>query len=406
VHERGAPSRVAAEPAPRHTPPKSGLQAPQLSRWELATGLALGADPHPAGGEPPAAAPTAPRAALARALTEALARSPCVVSFSGGRDSSAVLAAATNVARRQGLPDPVPVTLRFPGVASTEESRWQELVVEHLGLREWERITVESELDLLGPVAREALRAHGLLWPPNAHIHVPILERARGGCVLTGLDGDGLFGHWRWVRAQAVLHGRAAPRPRDPLRVALALASPRARQRWMRPHVLSATPWIRPEARGELEALARTDASREPRRHDRRIDYYRRRRYLSLTARSLELLGAARSVEVRHPLLGPVFLAALARDGGAAGYGDRTAAMRTLFGDLLPAELVARRGKAEFSRALWKAEAHAFAASWSGSGVDQELVDPERLREAWRSPTPWFGANTLLHEAWLAAQPK
>ena len=300
----------------------------------------------------------------------------------------------------------LPVTLRFPGVATTEESRWQELVISHLRVRDWDRIVIGDELDLLGSVARSALRTHGLLWPPNAYLHVPILERARGGCLLTGLDGDGLLGDWRWARARSVLHGRVRPEARDLLRVGLALAPPRARQRWMRPHVLSAVPWLRPEARVELASVARTDAAREPRRWDRRIAYYSQRRYLHLTVRSLELLAFSRAVRVRHPLLAPAFLAALARDGGAAGYGDRAAAMEALFGDLLPRELVRRRGKAEFGRALWKAEARAFAESWDESGVDRELVDPERLRAAWRLPSPRFGANTLLQQAWLTTQAK
>ncbi len=381
-----------------------GLSAPALSRWERATGVALGPEPHYAAAILPG--PADPRGALAIELTNALGLNPCVISFSGGRDSSAVLAAAVDVARRQGLPDPVPVTLRFPGVASTDESRWQELVVAHLGLREWERIKIGDELNLLGPVAREALTAHGLLWPPNAHVHVPILERARGGCVLTGLDGDGLFGDWRWVRAQAVLHRRVRPEARDLLRIGLALAPRRARQRWMHPHVQDATPWLRPNVRAELSAAARTDAAREPRRWDDRIVYYSRRRYLHLTVRALELLAATRKVDVRHPLLAPAFLAALAGQGGAAGYGDRTTAIQALFGDLLPPELIARRGKAEFGRALWKGEARAFAESWDGSGVDRAMVDPERLREAWRVPSPWFGANTLLQQAWLASQAK
>jgi asparagine synthase (glutamine-hydrolysing) len=381
------------------------LSAPPLSRWELATGLALGTDRSK--GDHGLPAPMLdPRAALAAECFESLASGSCVVSFSGGRDSSAVLAAVTQVARREGLPDPVPVTLRFSGIGSADESKWQELVIAHLGLREWERIEVEDELDLLGPVAREALLTHGLLWPPNAYVHVPILDRARGGCVLTGLDGDGLLGDWRWTRAQAVLHRRVRPQPRDLLRVGLAVAPSRARQRWIRPAALNAVPWLRPEARAELAALVRSDAAREPRRWDHRIAYYRQRRYLRLTVASLELLATSRAVTVRHPLLAPAFLGALARSGGAAGYGDRTGAMRVLFGGLLPEDLIARRGKAEFGRALWKRNARAFATSWDGNGVDLELVDPERVREAWNLPSPWFGANTLLHQAWLAAQPR
>jgi asparagine synthase (glutamine-hydrolysing) len=109
-------------------------------------------------------------------------------------------------------------------------------------------------------------------------------------------------------------------------------------------------------------------------------------------------------VEVRHPLLAFPFLAALASDGGRAGYGDRTAAMRALFADALPLDLLTRPRKAEFGRALWRSEARAFAERWDGTGVDHELVDPERLRVAWSEPSPWFGANTLLHMAWLTAQ--
>jgi asparagine synthetase B (glutamine-hydrolysing) len=383
--------------------PVAEVRAAELSRWERATGLAIGSDPSQ-GDQLLPRSQEHPRAALAAELVSALACSPCVVSFSGGRDSSAVLAAAVEVARREGLPDPVPVTLRFPGVATTDESEWQELVIRHLRVSEWERIVVRDELDLLGPVARAALTAHGLLWPPNAYVHVPILERAHGGCVITGFDGDGLFGYWRWAHAQSVLHRRVRPEPRDALRVGLALAPARVRLRWMRPDVVATTPWLRAEARAELAKHARADAAREPRTWDRRITYYRRRRYLRLTVRSLELLAAKRGVEVRHPLLAPTFLTALASDGGRAGYGDRTAAMRALFADVLPLDLLTRPRKAEFGRALWRSEARAFAESWDGTGVDDELVDPEGVRVAWSVPSPWFGANTLLHLAWLAAQ--
>ncbi|MGA2012746.1 MAG: asparagine synthase-related protein [Solirubrobacteraceae bacterium] len=373
-----------------------------LTAWERATGMAIGggglaAGPRPAGG-------ASPRAALDSVLARALARPPCVVSFSGGRDSSVVLAAAVATARREGLAPPVAVTLRFAGVATAEESGWQELVVSHLGLGDWERIVIGDELDLIGPVARSGLHAHGLLWPPNTHLHVPILERARGGGMLTGWDGDGLFGSWRWARAQAVIHRRTDPRPRDLLRVGLALAPPAVRRPWMRPAVLGATPWVRAERRPELAALLGADAAREPRRWDERIDHYRGRRYLALGIRSLELLARERDVEVCHPLLHPAFLTALGRDGGAAGYGGRTTAMGRLFGDLLPAALIERPGKAEFGRALWSGESRAYARAWAGGGVDPARVDPERLAREWTLPSPRFGAATLLQLAWLAAQ--
>lgn len=58
-----------------------------------------------------------PRQALADAMVAPLSRTPCYVSFSGGRDSSSVLAMARTVARQHQLDDPIPVTLRFPGIA-------------------------------------------------------------------------------------------------------------------------------------------------------------------------------------------------------------------------------------------------------------------------------------------------
>ncbi len=369
-----------------------------LHGWELVTGLPIGAESAPIAS---LADHGDPRGALEAAIASALTRSPCVVSFSGGRDSSAVLAIATSVARREGLPDPVPVTLRFPGIASIEESGWQELVIAHLGLGDWERIEIDEELDYLGDIARAGLRVHGLLYPANAHLHVPIFERARGGRVLTGFDGDGLFSSWRWARAQRVLHGRVRPQVRDPGRIALAFAPPVLRRRLMRDPVLAQLPWVRAQARPALASLLLADAASEPRRWDERVHDFARWRHLHLTTHSLQVLADPHDVEVVHPFLDGAFLGALARTGGAYGFGNRTSAMEALFGDLLPPETIARRTKAEFSAGLWRTQAKAFAARWDGTGLD-ERVDPQRLREEWRSPAPWFGANTLLQAAWLS----
>ena len=66
--------------------------------------------PHAAAGRPAGTA----LAALEAAIMPALLRSPCLVSFSGGRDSSAVLAVAARLARGAGLADPIPITIRVP----------------------------------------------------------------------------------------------------------------------------------------------------------------------------------------------------------------------------------------------------------------------------------------------------
>jgi asparagine synthase (glutamine-hydrolysing) len=378
------------------------VPASPLTRLERAVGLAIGTDRDapPLGRE----RSLAPRAAIDAVIRGALERPPCVVSFSGGRDSSVVLALAAAEAGRAGLPAPVPVTLRFPGVAETEESEWQERVVRHLGLPDWQRVEIGEELDFLGPLARAGLQRHGRLFPPNTHFHVPIFERARGGSVLTGFDGDGLLVAWRWQRAQAALHRQVRPQLRDPLRVALALAPAAVKRAVLSRGAAVGASWLKPAAAEEAIGVLVAEEARQPRRWDRRLDHYVSTRFHRLPIHSLQLLADPHDAQVVHPLADRRFLASLAHHGGAAGYGDRTAATRALFGDLLPDDVLERRTKAEFGFAMWGPEALAFAGSWDGSGVDPELVDAGALREAWAEPNPAFAAATLLQGAWLATR--
>ena len=107
------------------------------------------------------------------------------MAFSGGRDSSVVLAIATHVARRDGLPEPVPITRTFPGIDEAEESVWQEHVVRHLGLGDWQRLVLHDEVDAVGPLRAARLREHGVLWPPNLAADVPMADVVRGGSCST-----------------------------------------------------------------------------------------------------------------------------------------------------------------------------------------------------------------------------
>jgi asparagine synthase (glutamine-hydrolysing) len=399
--EPGAPLLVG-EPRSRTVEPK---RAPALSPLEFVSGVAVGAQPDALALPNPVPGRSA-RQAFEAAISRHLVREPCVVSFSGGRDSSAVLAVATSVARREGLPLPVPVTFRFSDVALSNESDWQERIIRHLGLEHWERIDLTTELDLLGDIARHCLTTLGLAWPPNAFLHVPIFRAARSGTVLTGLDGDGLFGDWRWCHAQAVLHRRVPAHWRDLVRVGFAFSPAPVRQLVMQRQPPYLPDWLSAEARHELLSALLRRAAGEPRRWDERVQWHARSRPLWLAMRNLDLIGSTDDVEVAHPLLAPDFLAALAAEGKAAGFGDRTSAMRHLFGDLLPADLVERRTKAVFGGAVWREQAIDFARTWSGVGFDPEVVDAERLRAAWMAEHPVFHSWTLLQAAWMAAQEK
>jgi asparagine synthase (glutamine-hydrolysing) len=339
-------------------------------------------------------------------VEEHLRRQPCIVSFSGGRDSSAVLAVATQVARRRGVALPIPVTFSFSDVPATQESEWQERIIDHLGLDQWVRIELRSELDLLGEVARTALLAHGPTWPPNAYLHLPIFEHALGGTVLTGLDGDGLFGDWRWCHAQSVLHRRQSAEWRDAARIGLALAPQAIRSAALGRRTWFAPEWLTPSARQAFLDRIVGRAASEPRRWDQRVGWHARSRALQVTMDSLSTLAGPFAVQVAHPLLDPRVIRALGREGGPAGYGDRTDAMRHLFGDLLPVETIERRTKAVFGGAVWRDGARAFAENWDGRGFDPEMVIPELLQDEWRSPHPVFHSWSLLQEAWLAGQEK
>ncbi len=380
--------------------PSAGLRGRvELDRWERVAGTPIGAQP---GISPLPAAHAPALEALGRAVLTGLQRPPCTVSFSGGRDSSAVLALAARVARAHGLQLPVPLTLRFPDAGTTHESEWQELVVAHLSLPEWERVEIRTELDFLGDVACDALLRHGLLWPANAHVHAPLLARAAGGSLLTGFDGDGLF-NWSWPRLRARLSRRGVASARDVLRAGFAMSPTRVRfERYRRRPELPTT-WLRPAARRHVSALTAAARASEPRRWDRRVDWYARQRYPQVAVQSLDLLAGRHDTLVCHPLLDRDFLAALAAGGGRGGYGDRTASMRHLFAGLLPDSVITRRSKAEFGAAFWGPAAQAFAASWDGSGLDNELVDADGLREAWAGENPFLHTALLMQQAWLAA---
>jgi asparagine synthase (glutamine-hydrolysing) len=353
----------------------------ELTPLELACGLVFGVDR-------PVVLPTVERTltpvgALEAAILPALRRAPCLVSFSGGRDSSLVLALATRLARREGLPDPIPASNLVPAAAASDESRWQELVIAHLGLGDWIRLRWKEELDALGPFARRALRRHGLLWPFNAHFHLPLLEAANGGSLLTGIGGDELFAAATRTGRRALLVPRALRRHRIERRASVPFA-------WL----------TEPARRALVRSVAASDVA-EPLRLARRMAWVRGYRYLAVGTGSLEMLANDAGTAIAHPLLDSAAWAAVGRAAGR-GFAGRTAAMRALFADLLPDELLARHTKASFDEVFFGSDSAAFARSWRGTGVPTDVVDVAALREHWDTGAPRPQTLTLLQSAWLA----
>jgi asparagine synthase (glutamine-hydrolysing) len=332
-----------------------------------------------------------PDAALEAAVAPAVRGGRCFVSFSGGRDSSAVLAAATAVARREGLADPVPLTLRVQDVPQSHESEWQERVVTHLGLDDWVRLELGDELDCVGPYARRALSRHGLLWPFNAHFHLPLLEQAAGGTLMTGVGGDEL-----WLSSLA---------PRERRRRRLLRAAPFG----LRRAVLARRqplefPWLRERARRDARLAAGAEDAATPRAPRRRMEFSRGMRYTAVGTDALARLAADAGAAIAHPLLDLGLWAAVADAAPRGGFLKRGHALATVAGARLPADLVARRTKAGFDGAFFNAHSRAFVAEWDGRGVPVELVDDAALRAHWLgAETPDPHSLTLLQAAWLAS---
>jgi asparagine synthetase B (glutamine-hydrolysing) len=342
-----------------------------------------------------------PRVAFGESLVPALGRPPCIVSFSGGRDSSLVLAIAVEVARREGLPLPVPVTVRFSADPASAEDEWQQLVIRHLGLDDWVRVDVADDLDCIGPAAQQILLRHGVLWPANVHFHLPQLERAKGGSVVTGVGGDEMFSLSGWARLRSVLGGKARPEPRDALRLAAAMSPRPVRRRITIARNEVELEWLTRDAQREVIAALADEAGGEPVRWRQRFDWLSSLRYLEIGKRSLDLVARDWDVQMHHPFLASSFVSALALLSRSARFTDRTEALESLFAGLLPRGLESRSSKAVFADALWGSASREFVAGWDGSGVDPKQVDLRALRRRWQTElTP--GPHSLLQSLWLA----
>ena len=275
-------------------------------------------------------------------LSGYLARPPCLLAFSGGRDSSALLAVAVSVARREGLPLPIPVTLTYPGAAGTDESSWQRLVVDHLRLTERVVLTVHEEHDPLGPVATPVLRRHGMVWPPNFAPTWRMMDVARGGVLLTGESGDEVFGLKRITPMTKVL---GSPRPRRspplPLRRSGSRAGPQRRRTAFRNRYRRS--WLHESVEALLGARDAEDAVAYSLHAGRNAWQFVARRCVRRGYDTLRALGREIDVEYVQPFGEPDFVAALAHAAGFWGWTGRTATMVHLFGDLLPREVSSAR---------------------------------------------------------------
>ncbi|WP_299576122.1 asparagine synthase-related protein [uncultured Williamsia sp.] len=381
-----------------------------LTDLELALGSVIGTDP----GTPAIAldefGPETPRTAVRAVIRGALEHGPCFVAFSGGRDSSTILAIAVDVAREADLALPIPVSKIMPDLPSADESEWQELVLDHLGVTE--RIIMEvhaGDEEIFGPDGIEALQRIGVTYPAAASSVVRLARETSGGTLLTGSGGDelGNAANSQWA-ARALSTGTAPWRTRLAARLPVAAsAARRVRTLAKKPtDYFFVSPWLTRRADLALRRELATLEGGQSIRWDRRISGFARSKHLVLTTRSLSALAAPYGVDVLHPLWERRTLAALAASRPFQGYPTRSSILEELADGLLPIEVTRRTTKADFTATPWGPEAENFIAHWDGSGVDLRFVNPTILHAQWRLPPVdrTISSIALLQSAWLNSQ--
>ena len=346
------------------------------------------------------------RQVLEDLVLSGLQRPPCLVTFSGGRDSSSLLALSMHLARREGLPLPVAFTFSYDGEEEADETSWQELVIRHLRVDDWEVVHVGDRHDLVGSLAQPFLLAHGLVFPPTMYNNTLPLARARGGTHISGEGGDEIFGERRSTILRRALGNPKYLTKRAHLNHLALTLGPRLSRRaaWRRTlgQMLSAPlSYLYPEVREQFLVDLADHLTSEPFAVSRSLGWHLRRKMVVMHQEGLTAFSEENDVVHLDPFLEPRFVATFARMVGPLGLATRTDAMRALFSDVLPDEILSRTSKALFNRGFLTDIARAFARSWDGSGVDKEMVDPALLRSAWLSEWPPSQSFGLLQAAWL-----
>jgi len=338
-----------------------------------------------------AAAGLRPR--LERAVAAAVDDDVTGVLVSGGVDSSSVTALAQRLAAAGGSPGRLrPVAVTFPGEAH-DESGWLDALDEHLGSRtlrllpdayDWERWRAWTALTWEPPPFPTAALLCGALRP---------LAEQGVRVVLTGEGGDDWFRGWRWHWPDLLRTGQVAalwresgdgpPAPRHGLRRATRVGR-EAAVPLLRPAPAARPPaWVerrwlaRIGLRDRRRAAAAADASAFA-SHDHRGRWQpAAARVVAPVYEAAQQRHSSLGIDWRHPLHdrrvveyvlalhGSVLLAAT----------ESKPLLRRAVGDLLPAPIRRREGKARFDAA--------FHDAYAGLGGIEALAGHAMVKEGW-----------------------
>ena len=222
--------------------------------------------------------------------------------------------------------------------------------------------------------------------------------------MLTGIGGDELFGAAQREHTADLLSGGVRRRPRDVLRVGLAVAPYGVRRMVLTRRQPIRLPWLRPRAQRRLHATLGAWNADAPREVTRRLAWVRSSRYLDVVTAALDLTADDNDVLLLHPLLSPRLWAQVAQAAMPLGFDGRSHGMRQLFGDLLPDDICTRGSKALFDDAFWTTRTRDYVQTFDGAGVPNEWVDPVALADHWRQDRPLPNSFTLLQASWLTSR--
>lgn len=323
------------------------------------------------------------------------------VAFSGGRDSSAVLAVAATVARREGFPPPIALTYVWPAISSVDESTWQQIVLQKYPEVTQACISVTDEFDLLGSAARTHLERRGLIWPFTAHSADSLHSSAADGVLLDGEGGDELFGPTRLRILKNIRRFRPHPDLAPMLGAALLPAQ-------LRRHANQCTvgrPWLRGATGKRITAALARELDETPLSAAREIASVPQRRGGRMARANIAAEARRHGVLRMSPLLDPLVVGAVAQRAGFLGWANRTEAMKDVFADVVPDAVLSRTDKPNFSDALWGPSTMKWLSQWDRrSGVDPSTVSISALVEQWSRRTPHVGTAMLAQAAWMTQE--
>ena len=200
--------------------------------------------------------------------------------------------------------------------------------------------------------------------------------------------------------------GRLKMRGYTVLAAARAIAPIRLRQPRFQKRLLERMQlrWLTPEFAKAAAAVAADEVLNRPLHFGAGVRLLRRHRSHVALLTTSAATAHGFDVSLHQPLLEPAVIEATAELGGPFGWAYRPALLREVFSDVVPAAVIARTDKADFTDATFGPESRAFAESWDGNGLDTSLVIPEALRAAWLAPTGNALSLLALQQAYVASR--